>query len=90
MYELMPSSYAKEVQAMYSMISMWGRSERQMRMYNIERQRQMVSDMDRLANLVISLREQMSHSAAPETVDVGKQAAEIEKMAHKVGQGMKK
>ena len=50
----------------------------------------MIRDMDKLANLVTSLREQMSHSAVPETIDVAKQAAEIEKMAHKVGQGMKK
>ncbi len=32
----------------------------------------------------------MSHSAAPETIDVAKQVAEIENMAHKVGHGMKK
>ena len=67
-----------------------GISERQLRLHNIERQRQMSTDMDKLVNLVTTLREQMSHSAAPETIDVAKQAAEIEKMAHKVGHGMKK
>jgi len=87
----MPPPYdPKEVREWNHLASLWGISERQLRLHNIERQRQMITDMDKLANLVTSLREQMSHSAVPETTDVAKQAAEIEKMAHKVGQGMKK
>jgi hypothetical protein len=85
-----PLNDPKEVREWDHLASLWGISERQLRLHNIERQRQMLTDMDKLANLVTSLRDQMSHGAVPETTNVANQAEEIEKMAHKVGQGMKK
>jgi hypothetical protein len=86
----MPTPYTKEVLAMYYMTHMWSMAERQMQIRNIVRQHEMLNDMERLAALVESLKEQMTNSAVPDGGDVSKQAAEIEKMAHKVGERMKK
>jgi len=90
-YIATPSSYTREVRTMEYMTSMWWRSERQLRLRNIERQKQMLSDMDKLSNLVAEFKDQVAAGKPAATnFDIGKSAGEIEKLAHKVGQGMKK
>jgi hypothetical protein len=67
-----------------------GRAERQAKMQNVDRQKRLVADTEKLLTLATDLKEQVDKSTKDTlSVDVIKKADEIEKLAHSVKERMK-
>ena len=67
-----------------------GRAERQAKLQNVDRQKRLVADTEKLLALATDLKEQVDKSTKDTlSVDVIKKADEIEKLAHSVKERMK-
>jgi hypothetical protein len=67
-----------------------GRVERQVKMQNVDRQKRLVADAEKLLSLATDLKQQVDKSTKDTlSVDVIKKADEIEKLAHSVKERMK-
>ena len=66
------------------------REQKQAEMRNVDRQKRLVADTDKLLELATDLKEQVDKSTKDTlSVDVIKKADEIEKLAHSVKERMK-